>query len=129
MRTLSHTSPVRRMYKWPDFVRLLCARSQMTDEDGGGSAAETWPCLRGRAERFVSQFSELAEGSTTTVASDAGLMRALVGSYLEAVAEAVLSHDAACRFFSDSSADLELQARWREEATRGADSNSVNETP
>ena len=91
----------------------------MTDEDGGGSAAETWPCLRGRAERFVSQFSELAEGSTTTVASDAGLMRALVGSYLEAVAEAVLSHDAACRFFSDSSADLELQARWREEATRG----------
>eukprot|EP01043_Picozoa_sp_COSAG02_P125424 COSAG02_NODE_62580_length_265_cov_0.939759_2_plen_48_part_01 len=48
----------------------------MTDEDGGGSAAETWPCLRGWAERFVSQFSELAEGSTTTVASDAGLMRA-----------------------------------------------------
>jgi class 3 adenylate cyclase len=104
------------MYKCPDFVRLLCARSQMTDEDGGGSAAETWPCLRGRA---TVQFSELAEGSTTTVASDAGLMRALVGSYLEAVAEAVLSHDAACRFFSDSSADLELQARWREEATQG----------
>ena len=129
MRTLSPTIPVRRMYKWPDFVRLLCARSQMTAEDGGGSAAETWPCLRGRAERFVSQFSELAEGSMTTVASDAGLMRALVGSYLEAVAEAVLPHDAACRFFSESSAALELQARWREEATRGADSNSVNETP
>eukprot|EP01046_Picozoa_sp_COSAG06_P082927 COSAG06_NODE_29887_length_548_cov_63.240535_2_plen_71_part_01 len=71
----------------------------MTDEDGGGSVAETWPCLHGWAERFVSQFSEfseLAEGSMTTVASDAGLMRALVGSYLEAVAEAVLSHDAAC---------------------------------
>ena len=104
------------MYKCPDFVRLLCARSQMTAEDGGGSAAETWPCLRGRAERFVSQFSELAEGSTTTVASDAGLMRALVGSYLEAVAEAVLPHDAACRFFSESSAALELGA-----AARGGD--------
>ena len=128
MRTLPPTIPVRRMYKWPDFVRLLCARSQMTDEDGGGSAAETWPCLRGRAERFVSQFSELAEGSTTTVASDAGLMRALVGSYLEAVAEAVLSHDAACCFFSESRQLWNWEQR-REEATRGADSNSVNETP
>ena len=70
----------------------------------------TWQCLVGRAKRFVSQYSELAEGATTTVASDTGLMRALVGSYLEAVAEAVLPHDTMCRFFAESSVALESLA-------------------
>lgn len=79
-------------------------------DDGADVAIDTWPCLVGRAERFVSQYSELAEGATTTVTSDTGLMRALVGSYLESVAEAVLLHDAACRFFAESSAGLELLA-------------------
>ena len=34
--------------------------------DSAGAGADTWPCLVGRAERFVSQYSELAEGATTT---------------------------------------------------------------
>lgn len=77
---------------------------------GRNAKTGTWSCLVGRAERFVSQYSELAEGATTTVASDTGLMRALVGSYLEAVAEAVLPHDTMCRFFAESSAALEPRA-------------------
>lgn len=79
-------------------------------DNGADTGAGTWPCLVGRAERFVSQYSELAEGATTTVASDQGLMRSLVGSYIESVAEAVLPQDTACRFFAESSAALEVLA-------------------
>ena len=82
----------------------------MSEHNAGGAATQSWPCLNGRVERFVSQYTELAEGATTTVASDTGLMRALVGSYLESVAEAVLPADTACRFFAESSAALKLYA-------------------
>jgi hypothetical protein len=76
----------------------------MTD---GEDSTKTWPCLRGRAKGFVSAFSELADGATTAVASERGLMRALVGSYLETVAEAVLPAKDTCRFFAESSAAMQ----------------------
>ena len=84
--------------------------SLKSEHNAGGVATRSWPCLNGRVERFVSQYTELAEGATTTVASDTGLMRALVGSYLESVAEAVLPADTTCRFFAESSAALEPYA-------------------
>lgn len=85
--------------------------------DGGNIEMKTWPCLRERAEGFVLAFSELAEGATTTVASETGLMRALVGSYLETVAEAVLPATETCRFFAESSAALRA-AHGRDDAVR-----------
>ena len=95
---------------------------------GGGKAARWWeagsgsstaamlsgggrPCLAGLPGQFVSRFSELAPGERTAIIEDQALMRAIVGGFTEAVAEAVLPADgwSISQFFVEAVAGGKVQ--------------------
>ena len=95
----SHTSSEFRLGCAED---LTAPPRWLTPKGAGGTTRAELPCLDGAAGRFVDAFRELAEGATTAVSSEAGLMRALAGSYVEAVAEAVLPQGCASHRFARS---------------------------
>jgi hypothetical protein len=99
-----------------DEFRLRCADAGR--RGGGGGAAGRWMhgppeippqlrCLSQLPRRFIAAVSEVPPGAQQSPAQNGGLLRALVASFAEVVAEAVLPSDAVCPFFAEAFAGLE----------------------